>query len=117
MQFRLHYAGNLFFKEVELEHAGDVLPGHSHYHDHLSYLAAGEVAIEIEGSTKQLKAPAVLLVKKDKLHRIVAVGGPARWLCVHALRDVGGELLDPETFLYTDDSSAVLAVTGPLARS
>lgn len=104
MRAQLHYAGNVFIKEVFLEHAGDVMEGHEHLYDHLTMIAQGVVDIFIEDQPTRIVAPRVVLIRKNVRHAMVAVEGPVMFACIHALHDGDtGELLDETVIPYTTD--------------
>ncbi|MGH8731366.1 MAG: cupin domain-containing protein [Burkholderiales bacterium] len=81
-------------KEILLEQAGDSFPSHVHKWDHLSHVAEGVVDVEVGGVTTRLTAPSTVLVKAGRDHKITAVSDRARWLCIHAIREADGTILD-----------------------
>lgn len=111
MRFKLHYAGNMFVKEIELERAGDSFPSHKHKWDHLSHLAEGVADVEVEGRTTRMYAPQTVLIRAHKDHQITAVDGPARWLCIHAIREESGEVLPDGAIEYSDRATLPTPLT------
>jgi len=110
METKLHYAGNVFVKEISLD-TGESFPSHRHKWDHLSHVAHGIVEIIVDGLVTTLTAPATVLIRAHKDHAIRAVLGPARWLCIHAIRDEGGELLPDDAIAYTDNATLPTPLT------
>lgn len=75
-------AGGVYAREQTLK-AGEEVEKHVHDYDHLSYLGAGRVLIEIEDVLSMLEGPCMLEVKAGKKHRIQALTD-ITWLCIHA---------------------------------
>lgn len=110
MREKLHYAGNVFIKEIELDE-GEAYPSHKHKWAHMSHVAAGMVWVEVDGVGQHFRAPHTLLIKADREHKITAVGGPARWLCIHAIRDAAGDVLPDDAIDYTDRATLPTPLT------
>jgi quercetin dioxygenase-like cupin family protein len=75
---------------------GDVEQGHTHHYDHLTLLASGIVKVTVEGKDTVFKAPHMLVIVKDKVHRIEALENGTVAYCVHAIRDSEGNIMDPD---------------------
>jgi quercetin dioxygenase-like cupin family protein len=88
---------NLFSRQMHFEKAGDTELGHTHPFDHLTLLAAGSVKITVEGKETVFKAPHMIYIHKDKVHKLEALEDNTVAYCIHALRDGNGvdDILDP----------------------
>lgn len=75
-----HHGGGAYIKESVLP-AGQSLPQHAHEHDHLSYLVAGQVAVQIGDEVTTVAAPRAMLIRRGMQHQITAITD-ALWLCV-----------------------------------
>jgi quercetin dioxygenase-like cupin family protein len=80
IQVAHHFGGGVYVKETFIE-AGACLAQHKHEHDHLSYLVAGTVVLEVDGVRSTLRAPACLTLEAGKHHGIRAETD-AIWLCI-----------------------------------
>lgn len=78
-----------------------VLIQHMHAHDHLSYLVAGQVELEVDGVRRTLTAPIGLTIEAGKHHGIKALTDSI-WLCIHAT-DCTDENEVDETLIVHDD--------------
>lgn len=88
---------NLFSRQMHFKNAGDTELGHTHPFDHLTLLAAGSVKVTVEGVDTVFKAPHMIYIHKDKVHKLEALEDNTVAYCIHALRD-GNEvddILDP----------------------
>lgn len=63
--------------------AGTRVPTHKHVYDHLSILAQGRVRVAVGPVSKEYIAPAMIEIKKNIAHTIMAVEDSV-WFCVHA---------------------------------
>jgi hypothetical protein len=82
-----HYGG-LFWRFHTFHEAGDEHAGHRHRIDHATILARGGVRVEIAGEdAREVWAPAVIPIDKDKYHRITALEAGTAYYCVFATND------------------------------
>ena len=94
---------NVYSRIMHFKQAGDVELGHYHTYDHGTLISAGSIQLDILDDeckilqSKIVKAPQMILIKKDKRHRLTALENNTVAVCIHALRDVEGELLPVET--------------------
>lgn len=96
------YFGNVWFRKLYFKNKTDQHEGHKHNFDHVSLLTKGSVSVEIEGEkTTKFIAPAVIIISKDKMHRITALENDVMWWCIFAMRDLDGKVTD----LYNGDMS------------
>lgn len=85
-----HFGGGVYVKETFIPFHTE-LRQHAHEHDHLSYLVKGVVELTVDGVTREVLAPACILVEAGKAHSVRAVVD-ATWLCIWAT-----DCTDPET--------------------
>lgn len=109
MKTKLHYAGNLFIKEIELN-AGESFPSHKHKFDHMSHVAFGKVRVTVNEHSQEFSAPHTLLVKAHKNHSILALE-PSRWLCIHAIKDEYGNVIPDNQIEYSDRATLPTPLT------
>lgn len=89
------FVGNIWVRQNYMEKAGDTVGGHLHYHDHVSLLAKGKVAVQIDdGEPKEFTAPTFIVVRKEHKHRITALEDGTVWYCVFAMRDIYGDVTE-----------------------
>lgn len=77
-----HFAGGVYAKQVLIP-AGYALVQHKHAHDHLSFLAAGTVEVQVDGVSQTHSGPVALTIHAGKHHGVKALTD-AVWLCIHA---------------------------------
>jgi quercetin dioxygenase-like cupin family protein len=93
---------NVFCRMMTFEKSGDVEIGHQHSYDHGTLVSSGEVLVEIldsaDGvvSSKVFTAPGLIFIEKDKRHRLTATKDNTVLACIHAMRDINGDLLAPD---------------------
>ena len=98
--------GNVFFRPMKFRKAGDQHHGHCHNYDHVTFIYSGAVdvqAFEVDMATqkpkgepinRQFQAPAMILIKKNWMHRFTALTDNTGATCIYALRDYTGEISD-----------------------
>lgn len=97
---------NVYSRMMHFVNKGDVEVGHSHTYDHATLVSSGsvlyEVLNELNGvpiAAKEFKAPGYIFVEKDKFHRITALEDNTVCACIHALRTIDEEIIDPSFFI------------------
>jgi hypothetical protein len=105
-QIKIIAVSNIFSKLMHFENAGDVEVGHRHNYDHATLISSGSVRYEVldglDGNvvaSKDVVAPNFVFVDKDKYHRITALSSNTVCVCIHALRTIQSDLLDPDFLL------------------
>ena len=96
---------NVYCRLMNFVKAGDVENGHCHIFDHGTLLSTGKVLVEmfdkkdrvIASSTHE--APSFIFIAKDTKHRITALEDNTVAACIHAIRDVDQDLIDPSYFV------------------
>lgn len=97
---------NIYSRLMHFVNKGDVEIGHAHTYDHATLLSSGAVLYEVlDGpngnavAAKEFKAPGYIFVEKDKYHRITALEDNSVCACIHALRTIDEEIIDPSFFV------------------
>jgi quercetin dioxygenase-like cupin family protein len=85
---------NLFVRQMHFKKAGDGEQGHAHQFDHLTLLAKGRLAVDINGEVTEFTAPQMIYIKAELRHKLVALTDNTVAYCIHALRDETGDILD-----------------------
>jgi len=91
---------------MHFEHAGDFENGHCHTYNHATLVSVGAVRYEVlDGpcgnvvAEKIVTGPNFVFVEKDKYHRLTALQDNTVCACIHALRTIDEDLLDPDFLL------------------
>ena len=93
---------NVYSRLMYFKNKGDVEHGHTHTFDHGSLVSSGSVLYEVldeagqTTSSKVFTAPNFIFVDKNKHHRITALENNTVCACIHALKTIDQELLDPD---------------------
>ena len=89
--------GNVYVRLMEFKKAGDIEHGHVHEFDHSTLVAHGSVLVRAKGKETVFKAPTMIWINKNVEHEIVALEDNTICSCIHALRHIDGEIIDPES--------------------
>jgi hypothetical protein len=96
---------NVYCRLMNFAKAGDQELGHYHTYDHGTLLATGSLKVEIldDDGVKVLSeniftAPTFMYIKKENIHRLTALEDNTVATCIHALRSIDEEIIDP-TFM------------------
>lgn len=87
-----HFSDGIYAREYFLR-AGVTVPTHAHLYDHLSILASGNVEVTVDGITSKYSAPAIIEIKKNKKHTVLAYTDTI-WICVHATSETDLDAMD-----------------------
>jgi quercetin dioxygenase-like cupin family protein len=79
------------------EKKGDTEIGHKHPYHHGTMLSSGSLLVKTEKGMKIFNAPSLIFIDKDLTHELIALEDNTVANCIHALRDVEGALIPPET--------------------
>lgn len=85
---------NVYSRQMFFRYAGDYEQGHTHEFDHLTLLASGSLKVTVDGQVTVFKAPHMIYIHKDKMHELVALEDNTVAFCIHALRDMDGNVID-----------------------
>ena len=96
-QVMIGCVSNVFVRQMHFEQAGDREQGHLHEFDHLTLLAHGSLLVEVADNATVYRAPAMIYIRADLMHRLTALEPDTVAYCVHGLRDltVSEDILDP----------------------
>ena len=88
---------NIHTRMMHFVKAGDKILGHKHTFDHVTLLAHGSLKIDINGADTIYKAPALVVIRKDKRHELTALEDNTVAVCINGIRDGDGvaDLIDP----------------------
>jgi len=101
-EIKIIAVSNVFCRLMNFVNAGDIEQGHKHTYDHATLVSSGSVRVEVlndDGtiaSSKEFVAPSMVFIHKDRTHKLVALEDNTVCSCIHAIRDVEGQILDPE---------------------
>jgi len=91
--------------------------------DHIALLSDGKVKIVAEGISKEFCSPALIFVKKDLIHELIALEDNTVVLSIHGIRDGNRveDVIDPEMIIippgspgidYIKDNNLMQYITG-----
>lgn len=81
LQTKHHFSDGVYAKEMHLP-AAHYAVSHQHTYDHVSMLHTGHARVTVDGEAKDYQAPAVILIRAHKAHRIDAITDVV-WFCIH----------------------------------
>lgn len=89
---------NMFVRMMSFESIGAYEPGHTHDFDHLTLLGSGSLRVIISGTVTDYTAPAMIYIKADVEHELLALEPNTNAYCIHALRDtnVSEDIISPD---------------------
>ena len=87
---------NVYTRQMRFVRVGDTEQGHVHQFDHLTLLASGSLRVSVDGLTTDYKAPHMIWIHKDVMHELTALENNTVAFCIHAHRDLDGEIISPE---------------------
>lgn len=93
---------NVYARCMYFENKGDIELGHCHTHDHGTLVSSGSVLVEMLDDddtvigSRPFVAPSFIFINKLKRHRITALENKTVAVCIHAMRDIEGNLLSSD---------------------
>ena len=93
---------NVYNRLMHFKSSGDCEYGHKHTFDHATLVSSGSVLYEVldnKGNvvaSKEFVAPNFVYVEKGKYHRITALEDNTVCNCIHAVKTMDGEIVDPD---------------------
>ena len=111
---------NVYTRLMHFQNAGDIELGHNHSFDHGTLVSNGSVLVEILDTTtkepvsqKIIESPNFVYIDKNKFHRITALEDNTVCACIHALRTIDEEILEPDFFIeqLTGDFKGIIPKT------
>lgn len=93
---------NIYNRLMHFRNKGDVEDGHKHNFDHGTLVSSGSVLYELLDdnrnviASKIFVAPNMVFVDKDRFHRITALEDNTVCACIHAVKTMDGEIIDPD---------------------
>lgn len=102
-EIKIIATSNVYTRTMIFHKSGDVEKGHCHHYDHATLVSSGSVLFEVldefDGQTvssKEVKSPNLIFVPKEKFHRITSLEDNTVCACIHSLRTIDEEILDPD---------------------
>lgn len=96
---------NVYIRRMTFHKANTIELGHTHLYDHVSYVSLGSCEVQVYdeekdemGPPKRYQAPATIFIAKNKIHQLKSLEDNTVIDCVHALRDIDGNIIDPNSF-------------------
>jgi quercetin dioxygenase-like cupin family protein len=93
---------NIFSRMMFFNKKGDIEEGHKHTYDHATQISHGSVLVEVIDnngrivSGKVFNAPDMIFIDKNKYHRIIALEDKTVCSCIHAIKTLDEEIVDPD---------------------
>jgi hypothetical protein len=93
---------NVYTRLMHFLKKGDIENGHIHTFDHATLVSSGAVLVETLDenlnvvSSKEFYAPNMVFIDKNKKHRLIALEDNTVCGCIHAVRTMDEEILDPD---------------------
>lgn len=93
---------NVYCRSMHFEKAGDIELGHCHTYDHGTLVSTGRLLVEMLTdageviSSKEFTGPAFVFISKLCMHRLTALEDNTVAVCIHAMRDIEGNILDTD---------------------
>lgn len=110
-QVRIIALSNVFTRSMHFVKRGDIEEGHCHTYDHATLVSIGSVLYEVlDGPagnavfSKIVQAPNLVYVDKDKYHRITSLEDDTVCACIHAIRTIDEDIVDPDFILEPIES-------------
>lgn len=92
---------NVFSRMMHFKNKGDVEQGHKHNYDHATLVSRGSVLVEMlddNGNVEHSKvfnSPDMIFINKNKYHKLTSLEEETVCVCIHAIRSVDEEIVDP----------------------
>ena len=96
---------NVYSRLMRFVKAGDVEEGHRHSFDHGTLLSKGRLLVEKYDNnmavtfSKEFTAPSFIFIDKDARHKLTSLEDETLATCIHSLRDIDGDIVDPRFFV------------------
>jgi hypothetical protein len=93
---------NVYCRSMHFKKKGDFEIGHCHTYDHGTLVSTGRLLVEMlrdDGSVisqKEFTGPSFVFISKLCMHRLTALEDNTVAVCIHAMRDIEGNILSPE---------------------
>lgn len=93
---------NVYARCMYFENKGDVELGHYHTYDHGTLVSSGSFLVEMLNdddvviASKTFATPSFIFINKLKKHKITALENKSTAVCIHAMRDIEGNILSSD---------------------
>lgn len=86
------WAHGVYIKQMNLLEKGWICYQHVHKYTHVTLVASGSVAVNVDDTVSYYDSPAIIEIRAGKQHQIMATADRTVCYCIHAL----GEGEDPD---------------------
>jgi hypothetical protein len=99
MKDKINIVSNVWIRQIELEHIGDEMGGHSHTFDHQHLLSIGKLRVQVGDAVGEYEAPAIIFIRKGLDHTLTAMSDYTLGYCIHPIRDGYRveDIIDPDS--------------------
>ena len=74
----------IFIKQIEIDHAGTLVPQHSHVYDHTTVLVRGSIQVWCDGEfLGDFTGPKMIEIKRGTKHKFLTLTDNVTLLCIH----------------------------------
>ena len=104
-EIKIIAVSNVYCRLMNFNKKGDQELGHYHDYDHGTLLASGKLLVEKLDdnnniiSSKEFTAPTFVFIVKDTKHVLTALEDGTVATCIHALRTIDENIIDPDFFI------------------
>ena len=101
-EIKLMSLSNVFCRSMNFRNKGDIEKGHKHTYDHATLVGAGSVRVDVYDDDNNITAssvftaPDMVYISKDSVHELTALQENTVCYCIHALRTIDEEIVDPD---------------------
>lgn len=90
-----YWSHGIYVRQMLLAKRGYTALQHAHHYDHLTFVAAGAVRVEVDGQITEYHAPSGINISASRKHSICALVDGTVCYCIHRL----GADEDPESLV------------------
>lgn len=86
------FFGGIFARQIVFADAGDVVPGHDHGFDHVTFVTQGRIRFQcdVTGVDREITAPAFVETPARARHTMTALVPESCAWCIFVVRDAPG---------------------------
>ena len=101
-EIKIIAVSNVYCRSLHFKNTGDIETGHYHSYDHGTLVSSGKLLVEMirdDGtviSSKEFISPSFIFISKLCRHRLTALEDNTIAVCIHAMRDIEGNILSPD---------------------
>lgn len=107
VQMEHAFQHNIYLKKMTFPKGGSVYRGHHHDYDHISLVASGRARVRfgkvveagLPDEEKEYGAVSMFVTRSFRQHEITALEDNTVVCCIHAIRTLDGQVMDPPSEL------------------